>query len=53
MIHGEGNHPYAPPPGAANTINQMRNAMGGGGTAGQRPTSPNVSAADAIVGVTN
>ena len=53
MIHGEGNHPYAPPPGAANTINQMRNAMGGGGAAGQRSTSPNVSAADAIVGVTN
>ena len=50
MIHGEGNHPYAPPPGAANTIAQMRNAMNSGAAAGQ---SPNVSAADAIVGVTN
>ena len=56
MIHGEGNHPYAPPPGAANTINQMRNAMnaGAGGMQQQQSTpAPNVSAADAIVGVTN
>lgn len=50
MIHGEGNHPYAPPPGAADTISQMRNAMGGGA---RSQASPNVSAADAIVGVTN
>ena len=28
MIHGEGNHPYAPPAGSEAMINQMRTAMG-------------------------
>ena len=52
MIHGEGNHPYAPPAGSEAMINQMRTAMGKPPIASSQPAAAdNLSAADAIVGI--
>lgn len=54
MIHGEGGHPYSPPAGAEVMINRMRVAMEKDPIASTQPAAAgNLSAADAIVGITN